>query len=57
MTPQGQAMAAMKPNMPPGMPPPKMAMGGSIEGMRRALARKAAGGTVKDYIHITERKL
>jgi hypothetical protein len=53
MTPQGQAMAAMR----PGMPPPKMAMGGSIEDMRRALARKAAGGTVKDYIRITERKL
>jgi len=57
MTPQGQALAAMKPNMPPGMPPPKMAGGGSIEYMRRALARKAAGGTVKDYIRITERKL
>jgi hypothetical protein len=53
MTPQGQAMAAMR----PGMPQPKMAMGGSIEDMRRALARKAAGGTVKDYIRITERKL
>jgi hypothetical protein len=53
MTPQGQAMAAMR----PGTPPPKMAMGGSIEDMRRALARKAAGGTVKDYIRITERRL
>lgn len=53
MTPQGQAMAAMR----PGMPPPKMAMGGSIEDMRRALARKAAGGMVKDYIRITERRL
>ena len=57
MTPQGQAMAAMRASPPPGMPPPKMAGGGSIEAMRRVLARKAAGGTVKDYIRITERKL
>jgi len=41
MTPQGQAMAAMRATPPPGMPPPKM----------------ATGGTVKDYIRITERKL
>ena len=58
MTPQGQAMAAMKPSgPPPGAPQPKMAGGGSIEDMRRALARKAAGGSIKDYIRITERKL
>ena len=57
MTPQGQAMAAMRASPPPGMPMPKMAKGGSIEAMRRVLARKATGGTVKDYIRITERKL
>ena len=57
MTPQGQAMSAMKARPPMGMPPPKMAKGGSIEAMRRVLARKATGGTVKDYITITERPL
>lgn len=57
MTPQGQAMSAMRATPPPGMPPPKMATGGSIEAMRRILARKATGGTVKDYVRITERKL
>ena len=44
ITPQGQALQAMRPNpvpMRPGMPMPKM----------------AGGGTVKDYIRITERKL
>lgn len=44
MTPQGQAMAAMKPNMPPGMPMPKMAGGGSttpsVEQMKQALMDK-----------------
>ena len=35
-----------------------MADGGSVEAMKRVLAnKKAAGGTVKDYITITERKL
>ena len=57
MTRQGQAMAAMKASPPPGMPPPKMAGGGSIEAMRRVLARKATGGSIKDYVRITERKL
>lgn len=57
MTPQGQAMSAMRATPPPGMPPPKMATGGSIEAMRHALARKATGGMVKDYVRITERKL
>lgn len=57
MTPQGQAMSAMKARPPMGMPPPKMAKGGSIEAMRRVLARKATGGTVKDYVRITERPL
>jgi hypothetical protein len=41
MTPQGQALAAMRPPQQPGMPQRKM----------------AGGGTVKDYITITERKL
>ena len=42
MTPQGQALAAMRPpQQPPGMPQRKM----------------AGGGTVKDYITITERPL
>jgi hypothetical protein len=57
MTPQGQAMSAMRATPPPGMAPPKMAKGGSIEAMRRVLARKATGGTVKDYVRITERPL
>ena len=50
-------MSAMKARPPMGMPPPKMAKGGSIEAMRRVLARKATGGTVKDYVRITERPL
>lgn len=44
MTRQGQALQAMRPapvSMRPGMPMPRM----------------AAGGTVKDYVRITERKL
>ena len=60
MTQQGQALAAMRPNpvpMRPGMPMPKMADGGSVDDMRRAIAKLARGGTVKDYITITERRL
>ena len=49
-------MAAMKATPPPGAPMAKAA-GGTIAGMRQALARKAAGGSIKDYIRITERKL
>ena len=44
MTQQGQALAAMRPNpapMKPGMPMPRM----------------ADGGSVKDYIKLTERRL
>ena len=44
-------MAAMKPNMPPGMPPPKMAGGGSttpsVEEMRRAIASAATSAGMK----------
>jgi len=47
MTPQGQAMAAMRPNMPP----PKMAGGGSttpsVEEMRRAIASAATSAGMK----------
>ena len=43
MTPQGQAMAAMKARPPMGMPAPPV--------------RLAMGGSVKDYITITERPL
>jgi hypothetical protein len=51
MTPQGQAMAAMKPSGPPGAPPPKMAGGGSttpsVEEMRRAIASAATSAGMK----------
>lgn len=47
MTPQGQAMAAMRASPPPGMPPPKMAEGGSttpsVEEMKRALGKFLEG--------------
>jgi hypothetical protein len=50
MTPQGQAMAAMRPNpapMKPGMPMPKMADGGSVDDMRRAIANAAKSAGMK----------
>lgn len=55
MTRQGQAMSAMRAT-PPGMP--KMAKGGhlTIEQMRAALLKKAAGGSISD-IKLTERAL
>lgn len=57
MTRQGQAMSAMRAT-PPGMP--RMAKGGSttpsVEQMRAALLKKAAGGRVSD-ITLTERAL
>ena len=55
MTRQGQAMSAMRAT-PPGMP--RMAKGGhlTIEQMRAALLKKAAGGRVSD-ITLTERAL
>jgi hypothetical protein len=37
--------------------PSKYAKGGSVEAMRRELASKKRGGTVKDYVRITERPL
>lgn len=51
MTPQGQAMSAMRATPPPGMPPPKMAGGGSttpsVEEMRRAIADAATSAGMK----------
>jgi hypothetical protein len=47
MTPQGQAMSAMRATPPPGMAPPKMAKGGSIEAMRRAIASAATSAGMK----------
>jgi len=51
MTPQGQAMSAMRATPPPGMPPPKMAGGGSttpsVEEMRRAIASAATSAGMK----------
>jgi hypothetical protein len=50
MTRQGQAMAAMRPNpvpMRPGMPMPKMAAGGSVDDMRRAIANAAKSAGMK----------
>ena len=51
ITPQGQAMAAMRASPPPGMPMPKMAGGGSttpsVEEMRRAIASAATSAGMK----------
>lgn len=50
MTQQGQALAAMRPNpapMKPGMPMPKMADGGSVDDMRRAIANAAKSAGMK----------
>lgn len=55
MTPQGQAMAAMKATPPPGMPPPKMAGGGSttpsVEEMKRALGKFLEPSKVKERMY------
>jgi len=67
MTPQGQAMQAMRPNpmampRPPALPMKSMAKGGSatpsVQEMRKALAKRRAkpSGSTHD-IHLEERKL
>ena len=67
MTPQGQAMQAMRPNpmampRPPMLPMKSMAKGGSatpsVQEMRKALAKRRAkpSGSTHD-IQLTERKL
>ena len=50
MTPQGQALQAMRPNpapVRPGAPMPRMADGGSVEDMRRAIANAAKSAGMK----------
>jgi hypothetical protein len=56
MTPQGQAMQAMRPSP---TPMPRMAKGGSlsVEEMRKALAKKPARVRTTHEIHIEERAL